>query len=245
MTLGRPRHTAARRLDLNPPRPNAENDGMIYRASRRPLEREGMLGVVFPSDVVRRVFDRVVRLGIAAGNLSVAACVAMLLGGVCGGRVVITDSIPRGLYWRAPGTVARDAVVGGCLPERIALAIARDGVENRGPCDGGTLPFFKIVAAVGGDVVDEDASGISVNGVAWPWSAPRANDSDGRALPHRDGRFVVPADDVLLLGVNPFSYDGRYFGPTPLRYVSRYRPIAVESTTYAERFWQLQRGNAS
>ena len=124
--------------------------------------------------------------------------------------------------------VSRGDLVELCPPEAVAgMASQRDYVEH-GPCPGGTIPFLKLVAAVGGDRVRIDARGVSVNG-----RRPLANsiahsiDKHGRRLPVQPyGTQIVPHGAVWLYGTDEWSLDSRYFGAVPADSI-RYRAKAL------------------
>src|SRR5690348_11098851 len=101
---------------------------------------------------------------------------------VLGVRIVWTDSLPRGLYWVHPGAVHRGLVVSACLPPDIARFGMERGYIPTGHCPAGAGGIAKIAAAVDGDTVRVDASGVRINGRLWPWSVPTATDWSGRPL---------------------------------------------------------------
>jgi conjugative transfer signal peptidase TraF len=121
-------------------------------------------------------------------------------------------------------TVSRGDLVELCPPEAVAgMASERDYVDH-GPCPGGTVPFLKLVAAVGGDRVHIDARGTSVNGQrVLPNSIGHRTDKHGRRLPVQPyGTQMVPHGDVWLYGTDEWSLDSRYFGAVPADTI-RYR----------------------
>jgi conjugative transfer signal peptidase TraF len=120
-------------------------------------------------------------------------------------------------------TVSRGDLVELCPPEAVAgMASKRDYVEH-GPCPGGTIPFLKLVAAVGGDRVRIDARGVSVNGRLLPNSVAHSIDKHGRRLPVQPyGKQIVPHGAVWLYGTDEWSLDSRYYGSVPANTI-RYR----------------------
>ena len=115
-----------------------------------------------------------------------------------------SPSIPVGLYVRTNGPVERGAIVtvraGDVAPNYAALRDFDDPGDR----------FIKRVAATQGDVVCADNDAITVNARTVAHRA--AVDSSGRALPRWTGCQELSADELLLLGDTPDSFDGRYFG---------------------------------
>ena len=119
-------------------------------------------------------------------------------------------SLPRGIYWQRPvQQLAVGLLVSADLtPETRAFAAARGYL-------GAGLPVLKPVAALPGETVCWEDDVLTIDGhVAGP-IAP--TDRLGRPLPRPYG-CVVLRDAVLLLSTySSFSWDGRYFGLTPLQ----------------------------
>ena len=154
-----------------------------------------------------------------------------------------TGSMPVGVYRVARLTAAdrravtegrlvprRGAVVVWCLPPAVAAVARRRGYVLRGACPGGVEPVLKHVAAVPGDTVVVDASGLRVNGRTLANSRALARDAEGRPAPVvAPGRFVVHVGTAWLWSSYSMrSYDSRYFGAVPLDgWVGRSRPIWV------------------
>jgi type IV secretory pathway protease TraF len=127
-----------------------------------------------------------------------------------------SPSVPKGLYVRSLDQDLRP----GRFVTLEQPATARPYLAGLGvPLD---LRLLKRVAATGGEVVC--ASGGRLR-------APRADvavpdrDRRGVALTPWRGCRALAADEILLLGDSPASFDGRYFGPV--------RRTAVEGV-YAE-----------
>jgi len=76
----------------------------------------------------------------------------------------------------------------------------------------------KLVIGLPGDHVRETRQGIWVNGHYWgrlwlySWLA-----HGHHRIPKLPERFVIPKGKVLLLGTDPMSWDGRYWGLVPIR----------------------------
>ena len=98
-----------------------------------------------------------------------------------------------------------DAIVG----ERFSLH--PHGLERWFP-DGSMLA--KQVVAIGGDVVDVSADGVSVNG--GPRFAPINPDALvklGVGMADVSRRYALTDDEVFLYAPSPRSFDSRYYGP--------------------------------
>src|ERR1700691_3998715 len=102
------------------------------------------------------------------------------LNGVFGLRINTSPSLPMGLY-----IITADAdanLIEFCPVEPFAtLSIVR-GYRDPGACRDGAAPLLKPVIARSGDVVEVSTSGISVNGVLLPNTAPLATDTKGTHL---------------------------------------------------------------
>jgi len=161
--------------------------------------------------------------------IALAPIVCGALAVAVGVRVVWTDSLPRGLYWVHAGAIRRGVIVSACLPPEIARLGMRRGYIPAGHCPGGAGGVAKIVAAVGGDTVRFDASGMFVNGRLWPWSAPTQADWSGPPALKRLRSYHISPGMVVLMGLNPKSWDSRYFGPVPQSLVSGVAtPLLIE-----------------
>lgn len=114
-------------------------------------------------------------------------------------------SAPRGLYVRSADQTVR-------LGRFVALAqpaMARPYLRSLGvPPD---MRLLKRVAAVQGEAVCSRAGRLNTPRTA---VAVLARDRRGVALPRWRGCRRLAADEVLVLGDTPASFDGRYFGPT-------------------------------
>jgi conjugative transfer signal peptidase TraF len=142
-------------------------------------------------------------------------------------RFNVEPSMPMGAYWRVPGPVERGATVGACLPSQLAQYALEQRILPAGPCPSGVVPVVKEVAAVAGDVVDVSDSVVRVNGQPWPYSAIRRVSCFGRRIDMRvpSGRYIIAPDSVFLMGVNPCSWDSRYWGSVSRTTVARWNPL--------------------
>ncbi|MFT4954925.1 MAG: type IV secretory pathway protease TraF [Brevundimonas sp.] len=115
-----------------------------------------------------------------------------------------TASLQRGLYLRIPrAEPARGSIAAVPQPDAAGAYLARLGVPPE-------LPLIKRVAAAGGDRVCADGQGLIA---PYRVVAVRSRDRQGRPLPVWRGCRILEADELLLLGDSPNSFDGRYFGP--------------------------------
>jgi conjugative transfer signal peptidase TraF len=151
--------------------------------------------------------------------------------GLPGPRLNLTPSLPRGLYFYVPGSVKIGDTVQACLPARLAQFAREHEILMRGVCPHDVEPIVKVLAAAAGDTVTVTTAAVLVNGRAWPDSAIRSTDSSGRPVTMRMplGARRLAANDVLLLGRSPHSWDGRYFGFLPRSVVTgRWFPLVTE-----------------
>lgn len=115
-----------------------------------------------------------------------------------------SPSLPEGLYVRTPGALAdRGAVVALRQPAIARPYLARLGLPAE-------VRLIKRVAASGGDLVCADGRWLVVPGRVVP---VRARDGRGASLAAWRGCRRLAADERLLLGDTPTSFDSRYFGP--------------------------------
>lgn len=127
-----------------------------------------------------------------------------------------SPSLPKGLYVRTwDQTPELEALVTLDQPTTARPYLATLGV----PAD---LRLLKRVAAVGGEAICATGGALR-----WPrgTTAVPARDRRGVALTPWQGCRALAADELLLLGDSPNSFDSRYFGPV--------RRAAVEGV-YAE-----------
>jgi conjugative transfer signal peptidase TraF len=142
--------------------------------------------------------------------------------GLAGLRFNATPSVPMGIYWYSPGPVKRGEFVQACLPAKLAKYAKAKRFITEGVCPYNTEPIVKVLAAIPGDLLVIRRGGLSINGIPWPMSAQRQKDSSGHKVDFlmKPGTYHVAKGYVLLMGLNPRSWDGRYFGFTPTSAVS-------------------------
>ena len=116
-------------------------------------------------------------------------------------------------------SLERGMLVLACLPDEVAkLAYERNYIAS-GKCKGGYAPVGKYIQAIYGDEVRFTSEGIIVNGSLLENSKPYAMDGEGRAMPVMLQDMVLPKDELVLLNNYAGSFDSRYYGPIPSRYV--------------------------
>jgi conjugative transfer signal peptidase TraF len=145
-----------------------------------------------------------------------------LLWAVCqaGLRINGTRSEPVGIYWAISKPLARGDLVFVWPPASPIFKLAKErGYLAAGPSPAGTCGLIKQVAAMGGDRVTIDSTGVGVNGIRLKNSAPRSADDTGRPMrAYELTDYTLRSGEVLLMSdYNPASFDGRYFGPLSKR----------------------------
>lgn len=134
-------------------------------------------------------------------------------------RLNTSYSLPMGLYLRTADLSA--PFVEFCPEGRFAIESSERGYRTPGFCPDGAVPLLKPVVARPGDIVDVSRSGIAVNGLLLPQTAPIDQDRFGRKLePWPAGRYSVGDAAVWVASsYNAGSYDSRYMGPIPTRLI--------------------------
>ena len=116
-------------------------------------------------------------------------------------------------------SLERGMLVLACLPDEVAkLAYERNYIAS-GKCKGGYAPVGKYIQAISGDEVRFTSEGIFVNGSLLENSKPYAMDGEGRSMPVMLQDMVLPKDELVLINNYAGSFDSRYYGPIPSRYV--------------------------
>ncbi|MEY2161674.1 MULTISPECIES: S26 family signal peptidase [unclassified Rhodanobacter] len=116
-----------------------------------------------------------------------------------------------------------DPQVTRCLPWRVyAINQQRPDVVEAGRIyvyrarhiplmrDGASV--IKYAAAVAGDRIHVDSKGISINGRYWGPLNPSVMEKGNVGVSDVTKDYTVPVGHVLMLGTEPRSWDGRYWG---------------------------------
>jgi conjugative transfer signal peptidase TraF len=131
-----------------------------------------------------------------------------------------SESVPVGLYSVEAGDqLAVTNLVVAMPPNSLATFLAERGYLPLG------VPLIKRILALRGQSVCRNELVISVDGIAMGMAL--AHDRQGRPLPVWQGCRVMAHDEVFLMNWDePASFDGRYFGPIPLRsIIGRAKPL--------------------
>jgi conjugative transfer signal peptidase TraF len=166
--------------------------------------------------------------GYWAGGIS---CVLFGMAWGSGLRLVVSPSVPIGIYRATQEPIVRGAYVAVCLPADIAAFAKERQYLSFGFCDGWVQPVIKVVGAVAGDRVIVQETGVSVNGEALLNSETLAQDSAGRPLTHVTWRihYVLDGEVWLFSFHDPRSWDSRYYGPvSTTQIVSTARAVWVK-----------------
>ena len=151
---------------------------------------------------------------------STGALIAIMAVAIAAGvRINVTESIPLGLYREIDPSLVRGQLVIACLdPDNRAVAEALErGYMPVGNCPGGVAPVIKHIAAVPGDRINASSDGLILNGQLLDQTRPLLFDPKGRPLHRTYARsYEIQPGQVLLLAQGAGSFDGRYFGPTPV-----------------------------
>lgn len=168
-------------------------------------------------------------------QIAAGAIILLLLGGACyavGVRVNTTGSIPVGLYWTSRKPAGKGDYVLVCPPPLEVFEMAKErGYLRAGFCPGGYGYLMKRIMAAENDKVTVADDGVRVNGRLLPFSVPLKADQAGRPLPrYQADSYTLNEHQVLLMtDRNPFSFDGRYFGPINS---SQIKTVIVPTTTW-------------
>lgn len=144
----------------------------------------------------------------------------------------ITDSMPKGIYWRENGAIQRNDIIAFCLkPEYQKFALKRGYLIRAGGnrCQYSEPVIKKVIAAPGDNVILSEES-ITVNGKTYFYKTLH-KDSNGRTLFTYPRRTYNNTPDYWLIGTSSTqSWDSRYFGPiSPEAILWKIKPLLVFS----------------
>lgn len=131
-----------------------------------------------------------------------------------------SESVPIGLYGVGSiGNLAVTNLVVVMPPQQLATLLAERSYLPLG------VPLIKRILAVPGQSVCRDEFTIRVDGIEM--GTALAHDRRGRALPVWQRCRAIAQGEVFLMNWDePASFDGRYFGPTPLSaIIGRAKPL--------------------
>jgi type IV secretory pathway protease TraF len=131
-------------------------------------------------------------------------------------RLILTPSLPRGLYlpYRPHGPLAVGTLLTFCPRPSLGAQLVAYKLEPRGNCPGGSLPLAKRLLAQAPNVCSGSA-GVRINGVLYPWPDLPAS----LLLPRLDYCGPTPYDCLILIGDSRDSIDSRVFGCVSSRHV--------------------------
>lgn len=143
---------------------------------------------------------------------------------VLGYRIIITPSIPMGIWRLSPAKfpLKRGQVVWLCPPDTSFFRMLKErGYYFSGGCPGNYIHMMKPVAAIAGDTVTLDEQSVLVNGKRLKNSQILKQDPEGRAFYgiHPGVYRVQPGTVWLLSTYNSQSIDSRYFGPISEKFI--------------------------
>ncbi|MET0100772.1 MAG: conjugative transfer signal peptidase TraF [Sedimenticola sp.] len=144
-------------------------------------------------------------------------------------------SYPVGLWIEVEGEVSmaldRHPYVLVCAPGPDQRArYVQQGYLKWGFACNGSVPLLKRVWASVGDYWSVTADGVRVNNRLIANTKPLEKDSKGRPMPKAAGGMVPDGHVLLLSDHSPLSFDGRYFGSTPVEdLISEVRPLWTAS----------------
>ena len=146
-------------------------------------------------------------------------------------HLVLSGSVPPGLYRPVSRPIAKGEYVVACVPQPFAELGVERGYLEEGSCPGDSAPVIKHVVAIAGDEVEIWPDGVTVNEAQIPHTQIYELDSHGRRMPHiHFGTYHVQEDEVWLISTyHPLSWDSRYWGAVNVRDI---QTVAEEVLTW-------------
>lgn len=127
----------------------------------------------------------------------------------------ITDSMPKGIYWREKGVIQRNDIIAFCLkPEYQKFALKRGYLIRAGGnrCQY-SEPVIKKVIAVPGDTVVFSQDDIEVNGKKYFYKTLTKDSRERDLFIYPRGVYANTTDYWVIGTGSKQSWDSRYFGP--------------------------------
>lgn len=146
-----------------------------------------------------------------------------------GPRLNVSPSIPVGFYWFTPGEFVRSYRVGdtvvACFTGELAARMRELSDLGAGSCPSGDAPAAKMLAATSPSVVTFAHDGVHIDGDRKPWPLSRPLTAHPLL-----GTITLAPRQVLLLGLNRYSADGRYLGGIDDHVIiGTWRPLLVSN----------------
>jgi len=151
-------------------------------------------------------------------------CVAGIAINKSGIFINVTASMPVGFYEKhaLPGTITPGLTVLLCPPSPEASPAIRQAIKdnwliksNNAPCKNHLVPFLKNIAAVPGQKITINMSGIYVDGNKLGKTKIQPVAKNGEAIVHYPlGTYTVKPGEVWVWdNSSKWAYDSRYWGP--------------------------------
>ena len=149
-----------------------------------------------------------------------------------GYRFNASSSMPSGIYRiETTSSIQRGDLVAVCLGGNYAILAKERGYLRDGICPSGVQPLLKFVAALEGDIVRIEKTGILITpkgkSMSCLWAARQEKDRQGRIITAQHIEGIVPQGESLLMTPHQGSFDGRYFGFVSLNTLSKVQPFFV------------------
>ena len=157
------------------------------------------------------------RITAALALLTLATCHTIANTGL---RYNRSPSVPTGWYWinHSNRTPKVGDYVAFCLPtSAIQREATRRGYLGRGPCPGNASALLKIVVAGPGDAVEVRGTGVLINDLPWPNSAPVSAAIQRKAVtghvPIEPGQYFLMSENDPHVGERSAGFRRSLFRP--------------------------------
>lgn len=126
--------------------------------------------------------------------------------------IIVSPSIPYGLYKKVEKYPQKEDYILFCLEKDLAKLTADRKYVTTGNCAYQSAPIGKKVVATQGDLVKISDDGIEVNGRLLTDSKPSKYDNLKRRMPEFSMNRYLDNDEFIVASAKENSYDSRYFG---------------------------------